>query len=73
MIVMENIHSIRVTDAEVEILDRALNDLYKAAKEEKSNCKDEKRKQAIEYTDRVRTLRNEFAHIIGKTYMGADA
>lgn len=72
MKVLATTFTIELTKDEIEILTMALHDEYKFCKDlQPDNIKD--RKRIEEKTENTRELRNNFAGLIAKSYMGEDA
>lgn len=69
---LENLYKIELTADEIEIITTALHDEYKFYKEKSPDTIDES-KIICDKIQSVRTIRNEFARLINRSYMGYDA
>ena len=66
------LYSVSLTEDEIDIIANALHACYKEIKETPQENQDESRK-AYERMQPIRKLRNSFAQLIYRSYMGEDA
>ena len=69
---LETIYKVELTTDEISIITTALHDEYKFYKEQRPDTIDES-KIICDKIQSVRTIRNEFARLINRSYMGDDA
>lgn len=69
---IEATYKIELTPAEIEIITTALHGEYKTLKTTAAESIDESRR-IYERMQPIKELRNDFANLINKTYMGEDA
>ena len=63
-------YTVELTREEIDTVTTALNSEYKFLKE---NARQQNAAEVYERMDEARTLRNDFARLIGVTFMGEDA
>ena len=69
---LEKSYKVELTTDEIEIITTALHGEYKFCKESRPDTIDES-KRIYNKMQAVRTIRNEFASMINRSYMGEDA
>lgn len=70
---IEKTVKITFTLDEIELITTAMHGEYKHIKDLINNCTPEQRRRLIEKCDNVKTIRNNFAELINRHYMGDDA
>lgn len=66
-------YTVELTREEIDTVTTALNSEYKFWKEKYANARQQNAAEVYERMDEARTLRNDFARLIGVTFMGEDA
>lgn len=66
-------YTVELTREEIDTVTTALNSEYKFLKEKYANARQQNAAEVYERMDEARTLRNDFARLIGVTFMGEDA
>lgn len=66
-------YTVELTREEIDTVTTALNSEYKFLKEKYANARHQNAAEVYERMDEARTLRNDFARLIGVTFMGEDA
>lgn len=66
-------YTVELTREEIDTVTTALNSEYKFLKEKYANARQQNTAEVYERMDEARTLRNDFARLIGVTFMGEDA
>ena len=66
-------YTVELTREEIDTVTTALNSEYKFLKEKYENARQQNAAEVYERMDEARTLRNDFARLIGVTFMGEDA
>ena len=66
-------YTVELTREEIDTVTTALNSEYKFLKEKSANARQQNAAEVYERMDEARTLRNDFARLIGVTFMGEDA
>lgn len=66
-------YTVELTREEIDTVTTALNSEYKFLKEKYANACQQNAAEVYERMDEARTLRNDFARLIGVTFMGEDA
>ena len=66
-------YTVELTREEIDTVTTALNSEYKFLKEKYTNVRQQNAAEVYERMDEARTLRNDFARLIGVTFMGEDA
>lgn len=66
-------YTVELTREEIDTVTTALNSEYKFLKEKYVNARQQNAAEVYERMDEARTLRNDFARLIGVTFMGEDA
>ena len=66
-------YTVELTREEIDTVTTALNSEYKFLKEKCANARQQNAAEVYERMDEARTLRNDFARLIGVTFMGEDA
>lgn len=66
-------YTVELTREEIDTVTTALNSEYKFLKEKYANARQKNAAEVYERMDEARTLRNDFARLIGVTFMGEDA
>lgn len=66
-------YTVELTREEIDTVTTALNSEYKFLKEKYANARQQNVAEVYERMDEARTLRNDFARLIGVTFMGEDA
>lgn len=66
-------YTVELTREEIDTVTTALNSEYKFLKEKYANSRQQNAVEVYERMDEARTLRNDFARLIGVTFMGEDA
>lgn len=66
-------YTVELTREEIDTVTTALNSEYKFLKEKYANTRQQNAAEVYERMDEARTLRNDFARLIGVTFMGEDA
>lgn len=66
-------YTVECTREEIDTVTTALNSEYKFLKEKYANARQQNAAEVYERMDEARTLRNDFARLIGVTFMGEDA
>ena len=66
-------YTVELTREEIDTVTTALNSEYKFLKEKYANGRQQNAAEVYERMDEARTLRNDFARLIGVTFMGEDA
>ena len=66
-------YTVELTREEIDTETTALNSEYKFLKEKYANARQQNAAEVYERMDEARTLRNDFARLIGVTFMGEDA
>lgn len=66
-------YTVELTREEIDTVTTALNSEYKFLKEKNANARQQNAAEVYERMDEARTLRNDFARLIGVTFMGEDA
>ena len=66
-------YTVELTREEIDTVKTALNSEYKFLKEKYANARQQNAAEVYERMDEARTLRNDFARLIGVTFMGEDA
>lgn len=66
-------YTVELTREEIDTVTTALNSEYKFLKEKYANARQQNAAEVYERMDEARTLRNDFARLIGATFMGEDA
>lgn len=66
-------YTVELTREEINTVTTALNSEYKFLKEKYANVRQQNAAEVYERMDEARTLRNDFARLIGVTFMGEDA
>lgn len=69
---LEKIYKVELTTDEIEIIETALHSEYKFCKELRPDTIDESQR-IYNKMQAVRTIRNEFASMVNRSYMGEDA
>ena len=72
MTIAKTVHTIELTNEEIELITTALHGQYKTERELYEND-DDTYGRFYDAMNQARDLRNAFAHIIGRSYTGADA
>lgn len=66
-------YTVELTREEIDTVTTALNSEYKFLKEKYANARQQNAAEVYERMDEARTLQNDFARLIGVTFMGEDA
>lgn len=66
-------YTVELTREEIDTVTTALNSEYKFLKEKYANARQQNAAEVYERMDEARTLRNDFARLIGVNFMGEDA
>lgn len=66
-------YTVELTREEIDTVTTALSSEYKFLKEKYANARQQNAAEVYERMDEARTLRNDFARLIGVTFMGEDA
>ena len=66
-------YTVELTREEIDTVTTALNSEYKFLKEKYASAHQQNAAEVYERMDEARTLRNDFAKLIGVTFMGEDA
>ena len=66
-------YTVELTREEIDTVTTALNSEYNFLKEKYANARQQNAAEVYERMDEARTLRNDFARLIGVTFMGEDA
>lgn len=66
-------YTVELTREEIDTVTTALNSEYKFLKEKYANARQQNAAEVYERMDEARILRNDFARLIGVTFMGEDA
>ena len=66
-------YTVELTREEIDTVTTALHSEYKFLKEKYANARQQNAAEVYERMDEARTLRNDFARLIGVTFMGEDA
>lgn len=66
-------YTVELTREEIDTVTTALNSEYKFLKEKYANARQQNAAEVYERMDEAHTLRNDFARLIGVTFMGEDA
>lgn len=66
-------YTVELTREEIDTVTTALNSEYKFLKEKYANARQQNAAEVYERMDEARTFRNDFARLIGVTFMGEDA
>lgn len=66
-------YTVELTREEIDTVTTALNSEHKFLKEKYANARQQNAAEVYERMDEARTLRNDFARLIGVTFMGEDA
>lgn len=66
-------YTVELTREEIDTVTTALNSEYKFLKEKYANARQQNAAEVYKRMDEARTLRNDFARLIGVTFMGEDA
>lgn len=66
-------YTVELTREEIDTVTTALNSECKFLKEKYANARQQNAAEVYERMDEARTLRNDFARLIGVTFMGEDA
>lgn len=66
-------YTVELTREEINTVTTALNSEYKFLKEKYTNARQQNAAEVYDRMDEARTLRNDFARLIGVTFMGEDA
>lgn len=66
-------YTVELTREEIDTVTTVLNSEYKFLKEKYANARQQNAAEVYERMDEARTLRNDFARLIGVTFMGEDA
>lgn len=66
-------YTVELTREEIDTVTTALNSEYKFLKGKYANARQQNAAEVYERMDEARTLRNDFARLIGVTFMGEDA
>lgn len=65
-------YTVELTREEIDTVTTALHNEYKFLKEKYANVRPQNAVEVCKRIDEVRTLRNDFARLIGVTFMGED-